>query len=778
MKKIFFVILFTLVFAGCGNNSSLNIENTLPDEYDDDHDEDIIDTNEEYDDDDDDDSNDFEIIDEENYDPLTDGFLIDDFIIKYTPSPMKLDIYHKEDKEHSVFSTIKGFPFAGAKLATTVFHENAGSFIVEENILRNCSSHDIASYEYDGEALSFYGRFLEEQCDVGFKLTFSGESIRRLKFSLQLFPDEKVDIPFTLWRAVLIYESMPDEFFFGFGQQFTHFNVKGKRLPILSEEQGIGRGQEPISTIMENIEKGSSGHWYSSYAPAPHYITNRSRSLFLENYEYSIFDFEDPFKAEVEVDAYKMEGQILFGTSLLDLIETYTEYCGRMKPLPDWIGSGAIIGMQGGSEAVRSVHEKMKAHNVPIAGYWLQDWVGKRETLVASRLWWNWELDRKSYPDWEDMVKEFNDEGVKVLSYINPFLVDVKNKSDHKLNMFQYASEKGYLLRDFTGNIVMIKMGGFSAAMVDLSNPDAVNWLKGIIKENMIGSGVHGWMADFGESVPYNVLPHSLEPGNTFHNRYVELWAQLNREVIKENDLEGEVIFFNRSGFTKSPGHSTLFWLGDQTVTWDRHDGIKTALTGLISSGLSGHSLSHSDIGGYLAVDVPLIKITRSKELLMRWIEFNAFTAVFRSHEGSNPGSSHQVYSDDETVSFFGKFAEIYALLHEYRKKLMEEAYLKGYPLVRHPMLHYQDDPEVYLIEYQFMLGDQFMIAPVLDEGKDKMTLYLPEGEWVHIWSGDIYGNENDGKFVTVDSPLGKPPVFFLKGSTYGEQLRMELDLN
>ena len=36
----------------------------------------------------------------------------------------------------------------------------------------------------------------------------------------------------------------------------------------------------------------------------------------------------------------------------------------------------------------------------------------------------------------------------------------------------------------------------------------------------------------------------------------------------------------------------------DHEVDWDEHDGIKSAVTGLLSSGLSGYSLEHSDIGG------------------------------------------------------------------------------------------------------------------------------------------------------------------------------------
>ena len=36
------------------------------------------------------------------------------------------------------------------------------------------------------------------------------------------------------------------------------------------------------------------------------------------------------------------------------------------------------------------------------------------------------------------------------------------------------------------------------------------------------------------------------------------------------------VVYFHRSGGQLSPTYSTLFWLGDQLVTWDAFDGIKT----------------------------------------------------------------------------------------------------------------------------------------------------------------------------------------------------------
>ena len=40
-------------------------------------------------------------------------------------------------------------------------------------------------------------------------------------------------------------------------------------------------------------------------------------------------------------------------------------------------------------------------------------------------------------------------------------------------------------------------------------------------------------------------------------------------------------------------------------------------------------------------------------------------------------------------------------------------------------------------------------------------TFYLPEGEWIHLWSGMKFPKGEH----TVPAPLGEPPVFYRTGS-------------
>jgi hypothetical protein len=77
--------------------------------------------------------------------------------------------------------------------------------------------------------------------------------------------------------------------------------------------------------------------------------------------------------------------------------------------------------------------------------------------------------------------------------------------------------------------------------------------------------------------------------------------------------------------------------------------------------------------------------------------------------------------------------------------------------------VHYPDDPEVYGLDYQFMVGPNLMVAPVLDPGEEVVEVYFPAGRWVHLWSGRKYGSLDKGVYATVRAPIGEPAVFYIR---------------
>src|SRR5262249_21359027 len=150
-----------------------------------------------------------------------------------------------------------------------------------------------------------------------------------------------------------------------------------------------------------------------------------TRSLFLENTEYAIFDLSREDQVELALFAPTMAGRIVYGRTPLDLIESYTAYAGRMRPLPDWVHEGVIVGVMGGTATALQKIDTPARADVPVAAFWVQDWVGQRQTSVGTQLWWNWQLDETLYPDWDAMVKTLADRlSARMLIYVNPFLTD------------------------------------------------------------------------------------------------------------------------------------------------------------------------------------------------------------------------------------------------------------------------------------------------------------------------------------------------------------------
>lgn len=685
-----------------------------------------------------------------------------EFAITWDAAAMSLRITHLAD--HIVWQSLPHVPFVAAGIGQATFTDSRASFQVSDTRRVLCSQQQVERLQSHAGTVRVRGTL---RCDdgqtTGFTLTFVAVQPDALRFDLD------TDLP-DINRLYLTYQSPPEEYITGFGVQYSAINMKGRYLPIFVQEQGIGRGAQPI-TLGANLQAGAGGEWHDSYATVPYYLTNQRRAFFLWNDSYSAFDMRQPDRIQVQVFSGEMSGMMLYGDTPADLVETYTGITGRMPSLPEWMTSGAVVGMQGGTARVRAVYDQLKNQGVPVVAFWLQDWVGRRETSFGSQLWWNWQLDNKQYPEWDALQHDLAADNVRLMIYLNPYLVDPSTKPNLERNLYAEAVDLGYVVRARDGSPFLLRITDFSAALIDFTNPQAAAWYSDILAEQIQSIHASGWMADFGEGLPVDAVLFDGSSGDAAHNRYPEQWAQFNADLVAR--LGGDYVYFMRSGYRDSPARSTLFWLGDQMVSWDEQDGIKSAVMGLLTGGVSGFTLNHSDIGGYTTITNPLMNYHRSQELLLRWMELNAFSVVFRTHEGSQPQNNAQFYDNAETLAHFARMAKLYAAWDFYRRDLIDIAANRGLPVVRPMFLVFPDDPRMVEIRYeQFMVGDELLIAPVLDPGETQVTAYLPDGEWVHLWTGQTYSG---GQPVTVPAPLGQPGVFYPQGSAVGARFAANL---
>lgn len=56
----------------------------------------------------------------------------------------------------------------------------------------------------------------------------------------------------------------------------------------------------------------SGGNWSTTYAPSPFYMTSKMRSLYLEGYDYSIFDLTKPDRVQIQVAIQPVYMHFLF----------------------------------------------------------------------------------------------------------------------------------------------------------------------------------------------------------------------------------------------------------------------------------------------------------------------------------------------------------------------------------------------------------------------------------------------------------------------------------
>lgn len=564
--------------------------------------------------------------------------------------------------------------------------------------------------------------------------------------------EEGEELPLNrLWMRV---QSEAKEKVYGCGEQMSYFNLKGRHFPLWTSEPGVGRDKNTYMTWRCQVDSKSGGDYYNTNYPEPTYVSGRRYYLHADTTAYADFDFRHTDFHELMFWDVPKEIRIQEAEDFPALSEKLTAFLGRQGALPDWIYEGAILGLQGGTKRVTELVEKSLEKGIQVAGVWCQDWEGKRETSFGRRLQWEWKWDEKLYPGLPKQMEEFRKSGIRFLGYINPYLVK-------DTELYREGKQKGYFAADETGGEYLVDFGEFDCGVVDFTNPEAYDWFKEIIKKNLISFGLSGWMADFGEYLPTDVTLFNGKSPMLEHNHWPALWAKCNYDALKETGMLSELVYFMRAGGTGSQRYCPLLWAGDQCVDFSIHDGLISTVCGALSAGMIGNGLHHSDIGGYTS----LYDNVRTKEVFLRWAELAAFTPVMRTHEGNRPDTNFQYYQDEAVMEAFGRLTRIHKALAPYLKALAAENAKRGIPVQRPLFYHFEQDERAYEIQTEYLLGRDLLVAPVYLEKKEVWEVYLPEDEWIHLWSQKTYG----GGTHLVESPLGKIPVFYRAASRFRE---------
>jgi alpha-glucosidase len=190
----------------------------------------------------------------------------------------------------------------------------------------------------------------------------------------------------------------------------------------------------------------------------------------------------------------------------------------------------------------------------------------------------------------------------------------------------------------------------------------------------------------------------------------------------------------------------------------------------MLGLGLSGIPYTGSDIGGFSG--------DPSSELYLRWFQMAAFTPFFRTHSDHVTPRREPWAFDDSTLQIVRATLQLRYRLLPYFYTLAWESTQSGLPLMRPLFWLSPEEPSSWDIQDQFFLGDDLLVAPVMEPGVEQRMVTLPLGRWYSFWDDQPYDGPGE---IPIDVSLEQIPVFIRAGAILpmqeGEDLTLHLYL-
>ncbi|HBF86790.1 MAG TPA: glycoside hydrolase [Clostridiales bacterium] len=341
-----------------------------------------------------------------------------------------------------------------------------------------------------------------------------------------------------------------------------------------------------------------------------------------------------------------------------------------------------------------------------------------------------WEFNRNNFPDPDAMMKELKDMGFLVSLWICPYVSP--NAPYLSPSIWEHIDE-GRVVMNGKDPRFVLWWEGYSAQL-DFTRPNAKKWINEQTKRLEDRYGVVGFKLDGGD-------PQYLGKDLENCNEQSSLWIESIDNAFKES----------RTCY-KLGGKPIIQRLNDKAHLWETSGlslGLSSIIPLILAQGIAGYYYGCADmIGGGRSSDF-IDKSKLDDELIIRWCQASAlFPMVQFSYDVWNKEENGVARCCKKAMDIREKFVP-------YIVSLLENASKTGIPATRYMDYEFPNEG-LAGIKDQFMLGDGYLVAPVLIKGADKRTVVFPKGKWKDIEDGKIY----EGGKHEVPAPIDKLPVF------------------
>ncbi|MFI7101495.1 TIM-barrel domain-containing protein [Streptomyces sp. NPDC050161] len=195
-------------------------------------------------------------------------------------------------------------------------------------------------------------------------------------------------------------------------------------------------------------------------------------------------------------------------------------------------------------------------------------------------------------------------------------------------------------------------------------------------------------------------------------------------------------------------------WSGDQKGTWDY---IRWQIPTYAGASMSGLAYTTGDVDGIFG---------GSPRTYVRDLEWKSFLPAMMTMDGWAESDKQPFRRGEPYTSISRKYLKLKESLLPYMYSYAAQATGTGVGPVRPLSLEYPDDPKAGsdAAKYEFLSGEDFLVAPVYQDTETRDGIYLPKGTWVDYWSGRTYRGP-----VTVNgyhAPLDTLPLFVKAGAS------------
>lgn len=552
-------------------------------------------------------------------------------------------------------------------------------------------------------------------------------------------------------------------------------------IPILSSERVVGFG-ERFNTVQQSnqlvdavVYEEYKGQGERTYLPVPffHAISSKFAAHIKSTTTTRYHIDQNSQCIQVEVDTFpgqtELEIDFFFGSPAETLFQ-YLQSVGLPEDVPSWVFSLWLSSNEWNTQ--KRVEEELKAcfdSGIKPGVVVLEAWSDESTFTVFRDA--EYEVtdgqhglsseDIKyplngAWPNPKSMINELHEKDVRLILWQIPVIKESTPANSQAERNWNFAIENKMVIREADGSPYRVRGFWFRDALLpDLTDSTVRKWWVDQRRYLVEQLGVDGFKTDGGEHAwGQDLIYLDGDLGLKKNNLFPVHYAQAFHELFKSLNRKG--VTFSRAGFTGSQAFPA-FWAGDENSTWQA---FKASIRAGITASASGFFHWGWDIGGFSG-DIP------SPELYLRGTAMATFCPIMQIHSEYNhhrkpsndrtPWNLARRYDDPKILSIFRKFTKIRNALIPYLEKSSRDAIRTGRPIMAGLFFDFPEDEKIWDFPYQYMLGDNLLIAPITDENQDSIEVYLPAGDWFDFWSGREYSGS---RAHVVSADLESIPVF------------------